>query len=116
MSAEPTVTVTQRISTVTVRDGPTVVIPQREVSIVSVGTVGPQGPPGADGAIGGAYTHVQGVPSAVWVVTHNLGYPPNVTAVDTLGRVVWGEADYTDPLNVVTLTFTAMFSGVAYCS
>jgi len=62
-----------------------------------------------------SYRHVQSVASAVWTIAHNLGFYPNVSVVDSTGREVVGEIDYTS-MNVVTLTFSAAFGGEAYLS
>lgn len=62
-----------------------------------------------------AYRHVQAVPSATWTVAHGLGFRPNVTVVDSSGRVVEGEIAYPSTSTVV-LTFTGAFSGEAYLS
>lgn len=62
-----------------------------------------------------AYHYVKNSPSSVWVISHNLNFYPNVTAVDSGGNIVEGEISYTDTNNL-TLTFTAAFSGNAYLS
>lgn len=62
-----------------------------------------------------AYHHVQGTPSASWVINHNLGWKPNVTVQDSGGSVVVGEISYTST-NSLTLTFSGAFSGNAYLS
>lgn len=62
-----------------------------------------------------AYTHTQGTSLAVWVVTHNLGWHPNVTVQDSGGSIVEGEIAYTNT-NSLTITFTGAFSGKAYLS
>ena len=77
--------------------------------------MGPQGPPGTPGTSGGSYRHVQITPLTSWVITHTLGYPPNVSIVDSTGREIIGEIDYTSA-TVVTLTFTAAVAGEAYLS
>jgi len=59
------------------------------------------------------HIHTQGIPSATWVITHNLKKYPSVTIVDSLGNVVIGEIQYTN-INTVTLTFSGGFSGKAY--
>jgi hypothetical protein len=60
-----------------------------------------------------SYTHYQGVPEAVWNVSHNLNKYPSVTIIDTSGNEMEGEIEYTDNNNLV-LTFSAPFSGVAF--
>jgi hypothetical protein len=60
-----------------------------------------------------AYIHTQNAPSNTWVVSHNLGKYPSVTIVDSTEEEVIGEVLYTDT-NIVTLRFTAAFSGKAY--
>jgi hypothetical protein len=67
------------------------------------------------GAVGGSYTHNQLVPATVWTVTHNLGYFPNITVVDSTNREVIGSTEYID-LNTIQLTFSGAFSGKAYAS
>jgi len=62
-----------------------------------------------------AYHHTQGTSSASWVITHNLGWNPNVTVQDSGGSIVEGEITYTS-LNSLTVTFTGAFSGNAYLS
>lgn len=61
------------------------------------------------------YIHTQAIPSATWTVTHNLGFMPNITVVDSFERVVEGSYVYTNE-NTVTLTFDGAFSGKAYLS
>jgi hypothetical protein len=62
-----------------------------------------------------AYHHTQGTSSATWVITHNLGWKPNVTVQDSGGSIVEGEIAYTS-VNSLTVTFTGAFSGNAYLS
>lgn len=81
------------------------IIPQ-----VVVSGVGPQGP-GATLA----YVHTQGVASATWVVTHNLGWNPNVTVQDSAGTTVEGDTVY-NSVNQLTINFVAAFAGTAYLS
>jgi hypothetical protein len=73
------------------------------------------GSPGPPGPAGGAYVHNQGAPATTWVVVHNLGYKPNITVEDSSGTTVEGELVH-DNANQATLTFSAAFAGVAYCS
>lgn len=61
------------------------------------------------------YTFTQGVPATTWVISHTLGYYPNVTVVDSGGTEVIGNKTYND-ISTITLTFSAAFSGVAYLS
>jgi hypothetical protein len=62
-----------------------------------------------------AYHHTQGVSSATWVITHNLGWYPNVTIVDSSGSVVEGDILYVTNTSL-TITFSGAFSGNAYLS
>ena len=62
-----------------------------------------------------AYTHTQGVASAIWVVDHNLDFYPNVTVQDSAGTIYEGEISYTS-LGSLTLTFSSAFSGTAFLS
>ena len=79
------------------------------------GPQGPQGDPGAPGSAPQAYIHDQGTPALIWTVTHNLGYNPNVSVVDSAETVVEGSVVYTS-LNALTIEFTAAFGGKAYLS
>ncbi len=75
---------------------------------------GPQGPQGPPGPAGGAtYIHDQAVPSARWVITHNLNRFPAVAVVDSANSVVYGDVVY-DSANQVTVTFASAFGGKAY--
>ena len=62
-----------------------------------------------------AHRHTQNVASSSWVITHNLGFYPNIVVKDSAGSIVEGEIAY-DSANQVTLTFQAAFSGMAYLS
>lgn len=62
-----------------------------------------------------SYTHVQTVASALWTVTHNLGYRPNVTVVDSAETQIIPGMNYLDE-NSLELSFTGMTAGKAYCS
>ena len=61
------------------------------------------------------YTHTQGSPTTTWSITHNLGYRPNVSVVDTSDTVCFGDIDYTND-NAIVVTFTQSFAGKAYLS
>jgi hypothetical protein len=78
------------------------------------GPQGEQGPPGT-GVVGGTFTFTQATPLDTWVITHNMGYFPAVSVVDSAGELVEGDTIYTSA-NVVTLLFSAAFSGKAYLS
>ena len=62
-----------------------------------------------------AYEHIQNSVSSSWVITHNLGFKPNVTVVDSAGTIYEGEITYTN-LNSLTVSFSQGFSGKAYLS
>lgn len=79
---------------------------------IIVRTPGPQGIPGITG---GSYVHSQPTASNTWNITHNLGYYPSITVVDSAGTVVEGSYQYT-ALNTVIATFIGSFSGKAYLS
>ena len=64
---------------------------------------------------GVAYQHTQGTSSSSWVITHNLGFYPNIVVQDSANSIVEGEIVY-DSANQVTLNFQAAFSGMAYLS
>jgi hypothetical protein len=59
------------------------------------------------------YTRCFEVASNLWTITHNLGSYPSVTVVDSGNTVVIGEVDYTNA-NILTITFSAAFSGCAF--
>jgi|SRR3990170_2078783 len=80
---------------------------------IEVGVIGPQGPPGSSVA---TYVHDQAIPAATWTIVHNLGYPPNVTVVDSSGREVVGDVTYPIPNTTVEIEFSSAFGGKAYLS
>ncbi len=93
-----------------------------ETTLVEVGIAGPQGPrgeqgeQGPQGEIGGVAVVDQTTPSAVWTVTHGLGYMPGgILVQDTAGTTVEGEIAYVDS-QTLRLTFSAAFSGRVYLS
>lgn len=59
------------------------------------------------------YLHQQDVPSAQWVVNHNLNKYPAVSVTDSANSSVVGDVLY-NSLNQVTITFSAPFSGKAF--
>lgn len=70
---------------------------------------------GPKGDSGGSYTHVQNTSSNVWTIGHNLGYYPSVSALDSAGTQVEGDVTWTS-VNLLTITFSSAFGGVAYLS
>ena len=62
-----------------------------------------------------AYHHKQQSSSAVWTITHNLNFYPNVTTMDSGGSIVEGELEHLSR-NTLRVTFLAAFSGDAYLS
>lgn len=85
--------------------------------VVTIATPGPQGIQGEQGVPGTGgdvnYVFTQGVPSAVWVITHNLGKYCSVAVVDSANTTCEGSIQYNSP-NQLTITFSAAFSGEAY--
>jgi hypothetical protein len=76
---------------------------------------GPAGPPG-DLDVEVAYVHVQESPSAIWTINHPLTYEPaGIYVEDTSGNDIEGLVEYVSP-GVITITFSAAFSGRAYLS
>lgn len=61
------------------------------------------------------YVHNQSTTASAWTVNHNLNKYCSVTVVDSNDDVVIGEIHY-NSLNQVTLSFTASFSGKAFCN
>ena len=55
----------------------------------------------------------QGVPSATWVITHNLNKFPSVSVVDTANTSGFGAVEY-NSANQLTVTFSGAFAGKAY--
>jgi len=65
--------------------------------------------------VGGNYTHNQSAASSTWTITHNLGFSPAVSVVDSGGNHVIGDVNYVS-VNVLTVSFSAPFGGLAYLS
>ena len=61
------------------------------------------------------YVYYQNVQSDAWEIQHNLDKYPSITVVDSASNVVVGDIRYVDTNNVV-VTFTAPFSGKAFCN
>lgn len=65
------------------------------------------------GAVTSRLEFVQQSAAATWEITHALGGKPQVTIVDSADTLVFGEVRYNSN-TVVTVTFSAAFSGKAY--
>lgn len=78
---------------------------------------GPQGPQGVQGPPGtdATYVHTQALPASTWVVPHNMGKRPSITIFDSANDEIEGDIVH-NSVNQLTLTFSAAFSGVAYCN
>jgi hypothetical protein len=61
------------------------------------------------------FVHLQGPPSTLWTVTHNLNKKPSVTIIDSSGNMVVGKLVYVN-LNILTLQFVSEISGEAICN
>lgn len=62
-----------------------------------------------------SFTHTQSATSAQWVVTHNLGFKPNVTVFNSANDVVEGHIIH-NSANQLTLQFSSPMSGIAQLS
>ena len=58
------------------------------------------------------YVHTQGISSASWVVTHNLGKYPSVNVIDSANNNIVGSVVY-NSINQVTISFAGDTSGTA---
>jgi len=59
------------------------------------------------------YVFIQGVPSTVWTITHNLGKFPSVSVVNINNITMYGDITYLNE-NELQIEFSAGFSGKAY--
>jgi hypothetical protein len=64
---------------------------------------------------GKTFVFTQSFASSVWVITHDLGYYPNVTTEDHIGADIEGVVTYVSE-NELTITFSTDFIGKAYLS
>ena len=74
---------------------------------------GNQGTQGPTGLSGGSYS--QSFTGSTIIITHNLGYIPNLTMFDTAGDEIEGAIIERDN-NHFTVQFSSVTSGTAYCS
>lgn len=70
---------------------------------------------GGSGGVDAYYKHVQSLPASTWTITHNLSKHPSVEVVDSGGANVYGYVTYISD-NQLTVSFSAAFSGEAYCN
>jgi hypothetical protein len=104
------------------------IVVQEQITKIEISQGGPQGiqgPAGATGATGAtgaagatqviAYTHLQNAVSLSWVITHNLGFYPNIVVLDSAGTVVEADFSYAS-VNQLTVTLSHAISGYAYLS
>lgn len=78
----------------------------------SIGEVGPVGPPGPAGSDLATYQHTQVAAAASWLINHNLGYEPNVSASDDTGAPVVGAVTH-HSTNQLEIQFNSPIAGVA---
>ena len=83
------------------------------VSVVAIGR-GLQGATGPSG-LAARHEHNQSVPSANWVVNHNLGYRPQVQPLSVGGVAMLAEVLHTS-VNQALVYFDAPTAGIALCS
>lgn len=77
-----------------------------------IGVIGPAGPTGPVGPFAPLFIQTFNVPSAVWVIHHNLMTYPVVTTVDLNGDEVIGDVTAPD-INTVVVTFVMPMAGTA---
>ena len=81
--------------------------------------IGPKGDPGPQGdpapLTWQTFVYTQDTVADVWTIAHGMPYPPNITVVDSSGRVVEGDVLYVSDTEI-QVTFSAPFAGVAYLS
>jgi hypothetical protein len=87
---------------------------ERQIDDVEGGGGG-TGPPGPPGASGGSFTFTQMAPVMQWVITHNLGYRPAVSAFDNNNDEIVGQITHAS-VNALTIDFSIAVSGFALLS
>lgn len=58
------------------------------------------------------YSHSQSVASNNWTITHNLGYEPSVTVINS-NQIVYAQVTHTT-VNSLTISFSSSQTGKAY--
>lgn len=84
------------------------------VRLVEVGRMGPAGKDGRDGT-DGVFSYTQTEPSALWSITHNLGFIPNVHVEDNEGFDMIGAITHVNT-NETTIEFSEPVIGTATLS
>lgn len=82
---------------------------------IELSNTGPQGPAGTIDYSYLSTTHEQASASTTWSITHNLGYYPSITVVDSSGNVVEGNYYYPN-LTTIVASFSNSFAGRAFLS
>lgn len=108
--SEYSITVVQEVNRVEI---------QQTNNTLSVSASGPQGPPGIQGppgAAGGAsFQFTQSIPSATWVINHNLDRKVHVTLYDDDGNQILSDIEH-GSLNQATVTWSTPTTGSAHIS
>lgn len=94
-----------------------VVEPPQEVMFLAVAEQGPEGPPGPPGGGNGGgtyYSYQQSAPSMTWIITHNLGFMPDVVLFSVGGVEIEGEIVHISN-NVANALFVVPVAGSARC-
>jgi len=80
----------------------------------SIGPTGPQGPAGDAGTT--FFVWNQASAATTWMISHTLGFNPNVSVVDSTGTQIFpGDLKYID-VATIQLDFSAAVGGLAYLS
>lgn len=88
----------------------------RTTLVIGQGPTGATGDQGDTGPMFAGHTHRQQIPSAAWSIHHGMNRYVSVTVIDSANETVQGDVEFDalDPLNRITLSFGAAFSGTAY--
>lgn len=84
------------------------------VAIVNIGNEGKEGKEGKAGKSGDLhFVFTQGSASQEWIIEHELGKFPSVSAEDTAGEDIQGAVEYINE-NKLVIYYSAATGGVAY--
>lgn len=61
------------------------------------------------------YTHIQSIATSSWIISHNMGYRPNVYTVNGINEQVVGQIIHQDTNNL-SVNFSLSISGTAWLS